>query len=532
MSKVLIISLNSDHDIIASSYAISALKKQDPNVQIDILTNEKDRPTASILTGIHTIHTINAQLIRLIYENPLYSNAFAINSFMDSTQSILSTKWDKVINYSNDSIAAYFIGALNTKEIIGTSINTSGTVQGHNKWSIYQNFVASKQARHTIDKISLRNELMGHSTLITDVPKIKQDENYSVIAGQNFRKIRDMKGSPTTFIVGINLESAQDGYSLSTETYVHLIETLEESQHYKVVLLLNGKNYQKALANDLNTKFNNSLISINIDLSALPSVVTNLDAMISVSSNTLAIADILETKCIEIKNDESKNQSPIVVSPENYLIYCQREENLVDDIILALNEEFRTELPIESMLSQNPVHKTVEDSYGVFLTQIRGHLDIQSELEYHLSRSFFYEIMGYERNNQLLAHIKENTESEELLNFTEKLKSELTSTMKSLLAALRSLKGVRNSQTNLNSFISHLDNLIQTQVDSSIIHDIIKFFEGKIENINSDNVESNIMAIEAHLFELKSELQTLTHYLNVIIKPAENRSGHQDQVRT
>lgn len=529
MSKILIINLNSGHDVITSSHSISGIKAVNPHAEIEILTNKELYPIASIIAGVQKIHTIDTQLINSIYNNQLYSNAFALNAFAESLQEVFNTEWDEVINYSNDFVASYLASAVNTKSIIGTFINNNGGVQGSNTWAIYQNYVASKQARHPIDKISLRNEMIGVEKQ-SDTLKIKQDESYSVVAGQNFRKIREMKGSPATFVVGINLENSQEGYSLNIDTYIDVIEAIEDSKDYKVVLLLNGKSYQRAIANELNSHFNNSLISINIDMVALPSVITNLDAIISLSNNTLAIADTLESKCIEIRDYNSINQSAFAMNPENYLIYCKDELSLASDILLALNEEFGTELPIERMQSSNPVHKTVEDNYGQFCTQIRGDLDIKAELEYHLSRSFFYEVFGATRNNELLAHIKENTDNELLMNFVTEVKSELTLTVKSLLATLRSLKGVKNSENNLNNFISHLDELIQVSKKPGIAGDIVKLFEGKIENINSNDVDSNIKAIEAYLFELKSELQIITNYLSELVKPVENRVSRPSEL--
>jgi hypothetical protein len=218
----------------------------------------------------------------------------------------------------------------------------------------------------------------------------------------------------------------------------------------------------------------------------------------------------MEIKCLELRDFSGKTYSPITINSENYVIYTKESQSLSSDILLALNEEFGTELPIDFMNSQNPVYKSVQDEYGNFFTQIRGDLKIQNELRYHIERSFFYQTLGYPKNDELFTHIKENTEHDQLMSFIAQLKSELTSTVKILLATLRSLKGVKNSKNNLNSFIGYLDNLMAIGRTDTIVSSIIRKFEGQVENIEANDIDANIKAIETNLFELKSELQALT----------------------
>lgn len=520
MSNILILNFNSAHDLTASAYLIGAIKTEAPQTNIELITNKEFEGIANVLSGVSKVHVLDTDLINNIYQNPLYSDAFAVNEFTKVITTLTEVRWDQIINYSNDNISSYLMSALDADQKIGSSINHKGSVICNSDWSLYQNYVASEQRRRPIDKITIRNQML-HLSLKNDYLKLKQDENYSLVAGQNFRKIREMKGSPGTFVIGINLEQSHNADTFNIDTLSDLIEAMEESSDYKPVLLLNGKNYQRSMANELNQRFNNSLISINIDIVALPSVIANLDGIISYSNNTLALADLLETKCIEVKSTKDKISSPLTITPSNYIIYAKDEAALSSDILLALNEEFGTELPIERMNSANPIYQAVEDDYGPFYTQIRGDLDIESELNYHLGRSFFSEIMGSQRNDSLIAHIKENTDKDILLKYVSVLRTELTNTVKLLLATLRSLKSMRNSESNLNNFISHLDNLITIGKTKSMVGDIVRLFEGRVENIEANNIDSNIKAIESHLFQLKKELQTLTNYLGELVKEQE-----------
>ena len=124
------------------------------------------------------------------------------------------------------------------------------------------------------------------------------------------------------------------------------------------------------------------------------------------------------------------------------------------------------------------------------------------------------QLFSNKKNQDLLNHLREHTQEEELQRFVINLKSELTSTVKLLLAALRSIKGVKSSKNNLNSFIVALDNLIQVGKSRSLAGDAVRFFEGKVENIQTTDIDSNIKAIEDKLFELKNELQVMMGYMS------------------
>lgn len=259
---------------------------------------------------------------------------------------------------------------------------------------------------------------------------------------------------------------------------------------------------------------------------ALPAVISNLDALLSSPNDQLAIADAMETKCIEIREYEEKNYTPIIINPESSVIYVKEETSLASDILLSLNEDFGTELPLCYLNSKNPIYRSVQDEYGHFFTQVRGELNIQKELRYHIERSFFFQLLGYSKNADLLLHINKNTNRADVIQFVTNLKGELTSTVKTLLATVRSLKSVRNSKSNLNSFIGYLDALMEIGRGDSIVSSVIRNFEGRIENINSTDIDSNIKSIETNLFDLKSELQTLTVIMSELTQevPAEDKS--------
>lgn len=531
MKNILVINFGKENEIITSSYLIGALKENNPHAHIHLLTYSAHVEFAKTLNGIHTIHTIDSDLIQNILKNPLYSDAFAVNSFMDIIAPIQSLEWEQVVNYSNDQVSSFLISAINAKEKSGTYINHYGVAQTDDKWSLYQNYVASGMSRAAIDKVTIRNHIVK-APFSYQSERFVNNPDYTMVASQNFSRIRAMKGTNQAFVVGISLAAGFDGHQMTTEQYADLIEAIEESDDCKAVLLLDGKNYQRELANELNYQLGNSLVSINVDTVALPSVLSNIDMFVSPANHQLAMADAMDVKCIEVRECNANHLRAQSIASENYLIYAKEDKTLVSDILLAINEEYGTQLPVTSLSSTNPTYKVLHDDYGPFMTQIRGEINIKHELRYHIERSYFLQILGYDQNAELFEHIRENTDQEVLGSYIQELKSELTSTVKVLLATLRSLKGVKSSKTNLQSFIGYLDTLMSAGKTDSTVGAIIRYFEGQIENIQETDVDSNMHTIENRLFELKSNLQLLTNIMSDLTTDKPTTTGHSVQGET
>ena len=125
--------------------------------------------------------------------------------------------------------------------------------------------------------------------------------------------------------------------------------------------------------------------------------------------------------------------------------------------------------------------------------------------------------MGYPKNDELIKHIKENTDRDELSSFVTNLRSELTSTVKILLATLRSLKGVKTSRSNLDNFVSYLDTLISSGKVDNMVGSLVRNFEGQIENIEAEDIDHNMKMIEDYLFDLKNNCQLLTNVMSEIV---------------
>jgi ADP-heptose:LPS heptosyltransferase len=527
MSKVLIPILSNRNDIFTACHLIGSIAKENPHSEISIITFKDLEKHFAVIANISKVYSIDREFISSIDDSALYSDSFGLNNFFSSIEECINTQWDKVINFSNDDTSSYLCSMFDSKEKAGTVISRFGSPTTANTWSTYYNFVSPQMQFDVISRNSIRHN-MSSINHHTDATKVRVNEEYAAIAASNFTKIRKTKDTTSNAnIIGISLQRSFQNKMLDFNSVAEIIETIETSDNYRAVLILSGSSEEKEFANELNYKFDNTLISINAELTASPPVLMNVDFLITTNNEHLILADALDTKIIEVRPESTGRENSSVVNPGNFVIFQKETNSISNDVILMLNEEFETELPITSMHSENGIYAHIEDDYGILMTQIRGDINIQQELRYHIERCYHYQLLGFPKNNELINHIKENTQKEELSSFVSQTKDELTETVKTLLATLRSLKGVKQSKNNLNCFIGYLDDLIQRSRSNSITRGAIAMFEGNIENIDTTDSEENINAIEQFLFKLKNDLQILTNMLNEVVSNTTTTSTQE-----
>ena len=509
MSKTLITLLSNQIDIFGSIHLINSLKKDAPEKEIFVLTYSDQLKFFSTHKNISDFYSIDREFIKGVNESELYSDSFALNSFFQTISPCYDTKWDTIINFSNDEVSAYVCSMLEAENKIGTYISSYGSPVTSNNWANYLNFVSPNLKKDIISPNTIRH-YMNNIPYRRDGEKIKFNNEFTQVATTNFSRIRQsLNTTGKSFMVGLSLAQSFNGEKVDQDSYIEIIETIESSDEFKAVLILSGAEEEKNLVNNLNLHFDNSLISINADRSAFPSVALNLDFLISLSNEHLMFADILETKVIEVRSEENMKRSYINNS-ENYIIYnC--EKNFSNEVLLILNQECETQLPVTSMKSPHKVYMTAEDDYGLLLTQIQGPIDIESELTYHIERSFHFQLLGFPISPEFVKNIQTGVDPKVLSEFLTNSKEDLTDTVKTLLATLRSLKGAKQSEKNLNNFVLYLDELIQKSRSTSITKGALGLFEGRIESINSANTEENMKAIEKYLYALKADLQVLAN---------------------
>lgn len=528
MNKLLIVSLKNEYDLIGCSYLISSYLKENPHTEVSLLTYGDFHNVAKTISNITNIYTINRLETQNLYQNPLFSKGFAINKFLDDIRECSNTQWDKIINFSNDMVSSYLCTFFNTNETNGISISQTGTAQWNSDWAAYLNFYYPNQKRTPIHSHMVRH-MMCNTTFVADTSRIKINNDYMAISSQNLLRIRQTLEVGESYIIAISLGKDSYGNRIDSQSLSAIVDALESSNHYKVVLLVGSDPEERAISDQLNSQFDNKLISISADYDALTSVLSNVDMLISTANIHLYYADALDIKIIQIKSTDDRIQTASFVMPDNYLILKEQNKTCENEVCYILNNEFNNELPVESMNHDSRVYQSINDNYSTYFTQVTGEVDIQEELHYHISRAYQFELMGGESNQDLLNHLKENTDREEINRFVDYNKNLLTNGVKTLLATLRSLKGIKQSNDNKRNFVHYLDELISYSNSDGLLNCPVSLFAGRIENISTTDPEQNLKQIETSLFQLKTNLQKLAVIFETLIQSSQTSVPRKEQ---
>ena len=516
MNKILIVSLGSSKQALSCGYMTPQLRENNPHSEIHLLVLKENLDRVKMLKHITKIHAIDSAKMNQIKKGSIFSDGFALDALYENLEEVLTTEWSQVVNQSHNTLSTLITSALQTESRVGVSLTPSGTTMLSNDWAINLNSVNTQATRKPIETNIINNHLVG-APWINEGEAIKISEQYSLLAGQNFTRIRNMKVGKSK-IVGISLSQGYDGTYLETEALTEIVGTLKESSEYIPILLMDPKELnQKTIVNELNALYNNELISINVDFTAFPAITTHLDIIVSPATDYLLAADLRGTIALELRNTEAFKNDPLITNEGSRVIFYNESYAISSEVIYAINEIYSTELPLETTNGGAFVYACVKDEYGYFFSQIKGEISLHTELNYHLSRSFFFHILGYPENQALLNNIKEMCTKDEIHEFVTLTRSELTGVVKILLATLRSMKTMRNTSEGLNSFLAYYDQLLAYGNQDNLIGHLIRFTEGQIENIHNNDAKKNLELIEKSLFDLKSNIQKITETCGILI---------------
>ena len=516
MNKILIVSLGTSKQLLSCGYITPQLRDNNPHSEIHLLTLQENYKKARSLKHITHIHTIDREKIEKLTDGQLFSNGYALDTFYTNLSDVLETEWTMVVNQSHNTLSTIIVSCLNSENISGTSLTSTGTTLHSSEWTIALDSVNSFATRKPIGSHLITTHILGHPWSKSD-DALKVSSEYTLLANQNFSRIRALKPGDSK-IVGISLSQGYDGTYLDTKSLMELVGTLKESSNIVPVLLVDPQTANhRTIVNELNLAMGNDLISINVDFTAFSAIATHLDLMVTPATDYAVAADLQGIETLELRNSAVFKQEPVITTEGSRVLFYEGQADIASDIIYAINEIFDTELPLNTTDGGSSVFACVKDEYGYFFSQIKGEINLGQELNYHLSRSFFFNLLGYPENSALMENIRENCVKEDIVEFVNETRSELTGAVKILLATLRSLKSIRNSSDGVNSFLSYYDQLLAYGKQQNIVGHMIRFTEGKIENISSQNSQENLAQIEQLLFELKGHIQKITEACGVLI---------------
>lgn len=531
MKRVLIINLKRLGDVYTTSYLTSSIQKNYPNCEVSLLVYEESKQAAKNLKGISQVYTINRKEIITIKANRIFNDSLALEKLHHETTPIKAISWDSIINFSNDSVSSFLTSYFDINEggsKIGISFNADRTVHTYSDWDIVYNDVLTSSALSPLHFTDVQHRMCAQP-LRSEGEKIKLNPRHNESAYRNIQQLRKhLGGEDNVNVIALQLSSSCEEKAPLTQTYIDLIKLLTRTTHLVPILVIAPTEEERLKAREINHVFNNKLVVAEADLTALASVLTNVDYLITPDTVTKHIADLCDTACLEISLGEAplfkqgtrnlnsqiltvdldkrlfSNQIPNV---QNAPFKDQREMIQARDIFQCLNSHFTGGQATLNLSPGLSLYRPFIDSMGVNYRVISGETSALLNGQRNIARYFLANLFDLPKDFTLVKMI-----AEELYplgsTHIDQQKESLGKLTRDLLATLRALIQYQEDPRKGSTFVQGLERLLDNAYDFSLSSIVTQVFRGRVDSLNLNSAQNNVKAMESLLYEMKTDVQT------------------------
>jgi ADP-heptose:LPS heptosyltransferase len=536
MENILLINLRRLGDIYSLSHLISSLSEAKPHSKISLLVFEESAQAARNLKNIDCVYTVDRKHLTTLKVNKIFSDAMAIEFLFESLKPLKQSSWDNIINTSNDKASAflssYLSNSMTSNQAKGISYASPTTITYSSEWDIVLNEIVATGPNSPFQFIDCLHEICGveHSY---GKDKIKLNQRHEELSIKNIQKIKStmttsQDESPKT--IGIQMTASHESKMLTDDVLIEIIHRISSDLRGIPILLIAPNEIERALAKEVNSRLRKKIVVVESDLSALASVVNNLDFLITPDTVTKHISDSMNTPCLELSIGQSplykqgsRNPNSLILTPrsdwrifstdtKNFLSEEESsQKNIIEasDVINTISYFFSdNKNSLKPELSSNvQLFRPVIDELGVNLVCIAGELNGEYEATRHFSRYLLGKSLKDVGPSYLLELVPQLLKKE-TPHWADHQKSLITQITRDLLGTLRALIQAQESRKKVKDFISSLDRLMAHANNDYPTSIFVKIFRAKIESLDSkQSFNENVRDVESLLYELKSDLQ-------------------------
>lgn len=538
MKKILIISFRKLGDVISLALPIYNFKTNNPFSQIFLCTYEENISAANLLGQVDKIVTISRSRLCLLSQNKIFNKSFLINEFTNQLSEIMNEEWDIVFNASNDEVGTFLASGLNAKEVVGVRLDSERLVIHNPISSFVKNEINTTFSATPVHQIDLDNYSLNKNMVVQSYAKsIKVDPVLDLNANEEMKKIKSRVGRP---LVGINFQAGHVSKEINIGTVEALISEMLDNTGYYPIILLDPKNDQSQThLKYLNEKFNNSLVAIEVDFKGMPSILNRLDYLITTDSAIKHLADALGVKMVEVSQGTSPflrqgsiSAGNIIVSPitsnrpnvspgsERSLVSNTPSQSQLSGKDLYFALLLRSGIApdtIQSALSSNVTCYIVRNNRpGVCYFPYWGDINVDHELNRIAASIFTFECYLNSKNMNIWSDFSLFFNPEEIHAFINREKGHIAVALKAILNCLRTLRSKNVATKDQKTFLANLNTLIDWNEPDRLCSIPIRAFESSLISVSPSKATERLNEVEKLLFNLKSQIQTLTTVLDLM----------------
>lgn len=534
MNNVLIINLKRNGDILALGHLVNSLNASS-NDRISLLVFEEFKNAAKLLKNVAKIYTIKRKQFLSLKKNNIFHDIYALEEIFQNLEEIRNQRWNNVINTSNDRLSGYvssLISYSHPELISGIYFDKNNSVSFSGKWARVLNDILPCYKYTPVSQIDCLHYLQ-ETLRENEGQKVLSSPQHNKTAFENINKIREneSKLGNKIKIVGIQLLSSDTSKDISFNSLVQLIDMIVNNPAYFPILMIAPQENEREYANKVNKYFNNSLVSVESDFTALPSVLLNIDLLVTPDTVVKHMADLLDTPVVEVSLGWAPFLKQGTINP-NSVVLTQRlkdrcfsrkdrdsfekDNEMVkgSDIYNAIRCAFEPRL--DEVLKFSPglsLFRPREDKLGNYYECTSGDRNKKFELPLLVSRYALFKMVipGY-KDEKLLKKISTNYKYM-VKEWIHEEKNEILNYSKVLLSSIRYLTATTNIERAMEDFTYSLDELLSGCEKDHIIAMPLLIFRSYIENLSSSHLDNNRTKIETYLYDLKKNIQKVAEAL-------------------
>lgn len=517
MKNVLVVNFRKYGDIFNAYKFTGNIERQVENARVSTIGFKEFEQAFKLFKIKGDCFLVDRKLIQTYFKNRIYSDALAINEFMNSIEACIEQKWDLVINASNDEVGINFCSFLKHSnpnvEIVGNHFANNKTMVFSDIWSRTLNEITTSMKVSPINYIECFNQSLSLKPnsvvdLVNTVPENNQ------IAFKNFQQLRSTIGNGYKFLAGIQLKSSTAEKDIPTETIVQLIDGLINQTNIFPVLLIAPIKEEQEAAEQINKSFADQLTIVETDFIASPSVLINLDTIITPDTSIKHLCDLLDVPVVEYAGIESPRFKMWTTNPNSIVVNSLRSNKEVDhaqlgDLLISacnytVGELSAKDLPnMASFLTFLPLR----DKLGIYYKNITGPVSHEDECTRAISRYFLAKHYLGVSDNKLLKELNEVVARPSFNKWASSQKEIMTNNMRTLLSCIRTLGKAKENSKNIGMLIESIDSFIATCEEGGLSAIPALYFRSRFENCPKD--EDPMTNTERALFEAKKDFQAL-----------------------
>jgi ADP-heptose:LPS heptosyltransferase len=533
MKNTLIINLKRFGDIFQTAHLIATIKEKQPGGEIHLLCYEEAKRAAKAIKGISKIHTINRKKVISFFNNSIYSDGLALNELEQTLDTVAANNYDRVINYSNDKVGTYLTSYLakdSKCETVGINFTSKQTINYSNSYAVVLNDVLTQSRFTPYNYNDVYHHLIDESFSWNVTPKLRSNNIHDNTARNNLNRLRANKSedAASVSVVGVQITASSNLKELPFNSLVETIRLIEENPKMVPILLLAPTAEERALANKINAEFNNRLVSVEADFIALPSVLKNIEVVLTPDTAVKHMADLAGTPVLELSLGFAPLFKQGSVNPNSLIISRAADkrtfsESLINsEVALRENAELSPNYIYEVlkvMLEESPATDSSATSQfctykpqrvvdGTFHMPVSGPFNMGFEAKRVMARAIIQKTNKGIIDENLIESAYQRIDKREFQRAIEEEKLALATLTKELLSTLRGLIQTQENKNKAPAFIEALEKLLARCFDNNLAAIHALQFRAKIESLNSSTMEENFKEVEGLLYQLKDNLQS------------------------